>query len=218
MSWNVGSGFYPVRVNVPKKGVGEATFLRPAALGRTETFVALESPARNLAFLLLALRFSRPRSRSRTECAPGWPAALPGVPCAAVRRGRQAAQRALPGMATPFRQYMDVLSKSPAPAHGLAGQDARQAPSGVPLSLVPFSRASERKELARRRRTKALALKALRFERGDIPKHRPRAGSYRCRGRRPFAQERQRARHQSDRARILRRRRDARLSESTQTP
>ncbi len=40
---------------------------------------------------------------SITECGPGWPAALPGVPCAAVRRGRQAAQRALPGMATPFR-------------------------------------------------------------------------------------------------------------------
>jgi hypothetical protein len=26
---------------------------------------------------------------------------------------------------------MDVLSKSPAPTHGLAGQDVRQAPSGV---------------------------------------------------------------------------------------
>ncbi|THD08487.1 hypothetical protein B1991_05395 [Rhodanobacter lindaniclasticus] len=50
-------------------------------------------------------------------------------------------------MPMPFRQHMDVLSKSPAPAHGLAGQarawmpelrqrmerlpDAQQAPSGV---------------------------------------------------------------------------------------
>jgi hypothetical protein len=34
-------------------------------------------------------------------------------------------------MPMPFRQHMDVLSKSPAPAHGLAGQDARRAPSGV---------------------------------------------------------------------------------------
>jgi hypothetical protein len=50
-------------------------------------------------------------------------------------------------MPMPFRQHMDVLSKSPAPAHGLAGHgegmdarveatqerlpDARQAPSGV---------------------------------------------------------------------------------------
>jgi hypothetical protein len=45
-------------------------------------------------------------------------------------------------MPIPFRQHMDVLSKSPAPAHGLAGQDARQAPSGVAflfgyLSLWP---------------------------------------------------------------------------------
>jgi hypothetical protein len=45
-------------------------------------------------------------------------------------------------MPMPFRQHMDVLSKSPAPAHGLAGQDARQAPSGVAflfgyLSLWP---------------------------------------------------------------------------------
>ena len=34
-------------------------------------------------------------------------------------------------MPIPFRQHRDVLSKSPAPAHGLAGHDARQAPSGV---------------------------------------------------------------------------------------
>ncbi len=66
--------------------------------------------------------------------------------CTAGRRGRQA-----PGgigtMPIPFRQHRDVLSTSPAPAHGLAGHgegmdargratqeqlpDARQAPSGV---------------------------------------------------------------------------------------
>jgi hypothetical protein len=34
-------------------------------------------------------------------------------------------------MPMPFRQHMDVLSKSPAAAHGLDGQDARQAPRGV---------------------------------------------------------------------------------------
>ncbi len=34
-----------------------------------------------------------------------------------------------------FSPGQDALSKSPAPAHGLAGQDARQAPSGVALSL-----------------------------------------------------------------------------------
>jgi hypothetical protein len=33
----------------------------------------------------------------------------------------------------------DALSKSPAPAHGLAGQEARQAPSGVAFSFGYFS-------------------------------------------------------------------------------
>ncbi|HXD37826.1 MAG TPA: hypothetical protein VN624_14310, partial [Rhodanobacter sp.] len=60
-------------------------------------------------------------------------------PCAAVRRGRQAAQRASAGMPMPFRQHMDVLSKSPAPAHGLAGQarawmpELRQRRSSCPM-------------------------------------------------------------------------------------
>jgi hypothetical protein len=41
-----------------------------------------------------------------------------------------------------FSPGQDALSKSPAPAHGLAGQEARQAPSGVAflfgyLSLWP---------------------------------------------------------------------------------
>ena len=63
---------------------------------------------------------------------------------------------------TPFRQHRDVLSKSPAPAHKLAGQDAREAPSGVSFSLgyCSFGQAKE-KYLRRRRRTKALALKAI---------------------------------------------------------
>jgi hypothetical protein len=42
-------------------------------------------------------------------------------PCAAVRCGRQA-RRGIGTMPIPFRQHRDVLSKSPAPAHGLAGQ------------------------------------------------------------------------------------------------
>ena len=36
---------------------------------------------------------------------------------------------------TPFRQHRDVLSKSPVPTHGLAGHEARQAPSEVSFSL-----------------------------------------------------------------------------------
>ena len=76
-------------------------------------------------------------------------------PCAAVSRGRQAAQRGI-GMARawmpelrqrrsgcpmpmPFRQHMDVLSKSPAPAHGLAGQESGKRQAGWPFSLVTFS-------------------------------------------------------------------------------
>jgi hypothetical protein len=43
-------------------------------------------------------------------------------PCEAVRWGRQAPQGESTWMSIPFRQHMDVLSKSPAPPHGLAGQ------------------------------------------------------------------------------------------------
>jgi len=64
-------------------------------------------------------------------------------------------------MPIPFRQHMEVLSKSPAPPHGLAAHgdgmdagveatqerlpDARQAPSGVAFSLVTFSWPRKRK-------------------------------------------------------------------------
>ena len=44
-------------------------------------------------------------------------------PCAAVSWGRQAAQRESTWMSAPFRQHRDVLSKSPAPAHGLAAHE-----------------------------------------------------------------------------------------------
>jgi hypothetical protein len=41
-------------------------------------------------------------------------------------------------MPMPFRQHTDVLSKSPALAHGLVGQEAQQAPSGVAFLFVYF--------------------------------------------------------------------------------
>jgi hypothetical protein len=41
-------------------------------------------------------------------------------------------------MPMPFRQHMDVLSKSPAPAHGLAGQESGKRQAGWPFSLVIF--------------------------------------------------------------------------------
>src|SRR5665213_3583674 len=57
-------------------------------------------------------------------------------PCAAVSRGRQAAKRE----STPFRQHKDVLSKSPAPAHGLAAHGwAASAQRGGLLFWLLFS-------------------------------------------------------------------------------
>ena len=47
-------------------------------------------------------------------------------------------------MPMPFRQHMDVLSKSPAPAHGLAGQESGKRQAGWPFSLVTFSLATQR--------------------------------------------------------------------------
>jgi hypothetical protein len=102
-----------------------------AILARTFQKYQINSTATAERRFALAVAFS-----FITECGPRWPAALPGVPCAAVRRGRQAAQRASTGMSMPFRQHMDVLSKSPAPAHGLAGQDARQAQEDESSSLL----------------------------------------------------------------------------------
>jgi hypothetical protein len=47
-------------------------------------------------------------------------------------------------MPMPFRQHMDVLSKSPAPTHGLAGQEPGKRQAGWSFSLVTFSLATQR--------------------------------------------------------------------------
>jgi hypothetical protein len=68
-------------------------------------------------------------------------------PCAAVSRGRQAAERESTRMSTPFRQGQESCRKARPPAHGFAAHgegmdarveatqerlvDGRQAPSGV---------------------------------------------------------------------------------------
>jgi hypothetical protein len=44
----------------------------------------------------------------------------------------------------PFRQHRDVLSKSPAPAHGLAGQEPGKRQAGCSFSLVTFSLSTQR--------------------------------------------------------------------------
>src|SRR6185312_585810 len=67
-------------------------------------------------------------------------------PCAAVSRGRQAAQRASAWMPMPFRQHRDVLSKSLTPAHGLAAQGwAASATRGGLLFWLLFSWPHKRK-------------------------------------------------------------------------
>ncbi|CAM0999849.1 hypothetical protein EJMOOK_14395 [Rhodanobacter sp. Root179] len=71
-----------------------------------------------------------------TECGPRWPAALPGVPCAAVRRGRQAAQRALPRMATPFRTGRMPVRKARPRLTDLPDRSPASAKRGVVFSWL----------------------------------------------------------------------------------
>ena len=71
-----------------------------------------------------------------TECGPRWPAALPGVPCAAVSRGRQAAQRALPGMAAPFRAGRMPARKARSRLTDLAGRMPGKRQAGGRFLLV----------------------------------------------------------------------------------
>jgi len=102
--------------------------------------------------------------RLRTECGPGWPAALPGVPCAAVSRGRQAAQRASTGMSMPFRP-----DRSPVEKPGPGSRTCRpwmggKRQAGWPFSLVTFSLATQRESdsaAAGRRKLLPLMLIAL---------------------------------------------------------
>jgi len=93
-----------------------------------------------------------------TECGPGWHAALPGAPLQR-RAGGGKARRVVRMDANQFGVSTGCAVDKPRnPAADLVGRMPARRVSGVPLSLVPFSRASERKELALRRRTKALLL------------------------------------------------------------
>src|SRR6185312_5631318 len=83
-------------------------------------------------------------ARRRSECAQDARPALRG-PCAAVRWGRQA-RRGIGRTPIPFRQYTDVLSKSPAPPHGLSAQGrAESAKRGGLLFWLLFSWPRKRK-------------------------------------------------------------------------
>ena len=67
------------------------------------------------------------------------------APCAAVRRGRQAAKRASTGGRCLFAGTRMCRRKARPRLTDFSPMDGRKAPSGVPLSWVTFSRASERK-------------------------------------------------------------------------
>ena len=59
-------------------------------------------------------------SDSSEKCGPRWPAALSGPLCGG-ESGTISPEGGIGRMPIPFRQHRDVLSKSTAPAHGLAG-------------------------------------------------------------------------------------------------
>jgi len=94
----------------------------------------------------------------RTECGPGWPAALPGAPVRrwdGVDRPRSGHRH---GCRCLFART-GVRSKSPAPAHGLAGQESGKRQAGWPFSWVTFSLATQREsDSAAAGRRKLLAL------------------------------------------------------------
>ncbi len=89
-----------------------------------------QEPQQSVALLWLLL------SSFITECGPGWPAALPGVPCAAVSRGRQAAQRASPWMDSPFRAGAMPARKARPRLTDLPGRSPASAKRGVVFSWV----------------------------------------------------------------------------------
>jgi hypothetical protein len=65
-------------------------------------------------------------------------------PCAAVRRGRQAAQRESTGMSTPFRQGRMPCRKARPRLTDLLGRMPNKRQAGWPFSLVTFSLATQR--------------------------------------------------------------------------
>ncbi len=79
-----------------------------------------------------------------TGCGPGWPAAPPGVPCAAVSRGRQAAQRASAGMPMPFRPDRSPVEKPGPDSRTCRPWMGGKRQAGYSFSLVTFSLSTQR--------------------------------------------------------------------------
>src|SRR6185312_874541 len=103
------------------------------------------------AFSLLALGSSPPLRGGAPSARQDGALLYPGPLCGG-EVGTTGPAGGIGTMPIPFRQHMNVLAKSPAPPHGLAGHgdgmdagveatqerlpDARQAPSGVAFSLI----------------------------------------------------------------------------------
>src|SRR6185437_11015401 len=99
------------------------------------------------------------------------------APCAAVRRRRQAASAGIGRRPMPFRRYMDVPPKSPAPAHGLAAQGWAASAKRGGLSFGYFSLAKQRK-VTRAPEAHEMFLILKEFRRKRRRGYPPRAGSH----------------------------------------
>ncbi len=110
---------------------------------------------------------SRRRSR-RTECGPGRARPLFGVPCTAVSRRRSGRVAGIGRKPMPFRRYMDVPPKSPAPAHGLAAQGwAASAKRGVVFSWLLLFWTSKREVTRAPKAHETLLIQESGGERGE---------------------------------------------------
>jgi hypothetical protein len=125
-----------------------------------------KSQSNSRARLCFAFAFHRVRA-TKARCST-W------GPCAAVRRGRQAAQRESTGMSTPFRQGRSPVEK-PGPGSRTCRAGARQAPSGVAFLFGYLSLWPHKEKVTR-------APKAHESSCFDQPtqsqEHRPLRGSY----------------------------------------
>jgi hypothetical protein len=101
------------------------------------------APRRATRILRVLFRRAMLRSRLSTDCGPGGPAALPGPLCG----GETGTTGRVAGVDTDvdsFSPGQEALSKSPAPAHGLAGQEPGKRQAGYSFSLVTFSLSTQR--------------------------------------------------------------------------
>jgi hypothetical protein len=121
---------------------------------------------------------------SSEECGPGWPAVLPGPLCGGESgsTGRAAGVDMDVGSFSPGQ---DALSKSPAPAHGLAAQGWAASAKRGGLSLwLSFSLATQRESNSASEGGRKLFALAVRDTHSGVADSRRCADLVACRGRR----------------------------------